>query len=623
MKTFFYDLETLDIFTATFKNKDTQEIKQFVISNTRDDRRELFKFLDTEVEWLIGYNSIFFDGQIIEYLYRYPDCTALNIRRYAEIITSENDRKPDVPEWNLRHKPLDLFKSLSLSVKAKRTSLKWCEFQIDFDNIEDLPSQGEGENWEDMVLSYNLNDVLATEKLFYTHYHEIQLRKDLTKSMGVNVLNSTEPDMAKKIFAKYLSKAMNISERDLRSMGTYRKEVRIKDIIFPYVQFKTEGFNNVLKRFQTATLAPREKFDIIYNYQGIDISFGLGGIHAAPNNKVIKSDHEYIIKTFDATSYYPHLMFQNNVCPAHIPSEIFLPLYKGFYLKRKEIPKSDPTNYIYKILLNSCYGLTNDEYSFLRDRQVTLTICINGQLLLAMLMEKLTTEIPECKMIMQNTDGGEILMPVQYENKYQEICKWWEDLTKIPLEHDEYNALYISDCNNYIGIFKNGKTKCKGKYEFENIPLHKNKSHSIIPKAVYEYFVNDVPIEDTIYNDRNIFNFCAGVRAKSTEKKGRAWFELHSIDGQNVKREKLSKTVRYYISKKGKWLFKCYEDGSQAHVEAPLNLGKIKKDWKVTYFNKAYFPDNFSDYNIDYSYYLHKAREWVYQLENINQLKLF
>ena len=253
------------------------------------------------------------------------------------------------------------------------------------------------------------------------------------------------------------------------------------------------------------------------------------------------------------------------------------PLYKGLFERRKQIPKKDPTNYILKICLNSLYGMTNDQFSFLRDRLVTLAICINGQLLLSMLVERLTNEIPNCQLIMMNTDGAEVLLPREYENKYQEICKWWEKLTTIPLEHVEYQKLIIGDVNNYIGIFvdPNMKPKCKGRFEFQNIPLHKNKSHSIIPLAVYEYFVNNKSVEDTIRNHTNIFDFCAGVRARKTEKKGEAWHELHSIDNtiSDIKKQKLNKIVRYFISTKGEWLFKCYEDGSQAHVEAPLKLG--------------------------------------------------
>ena len=48
----------------------------------------------------------------------------------------------------------------------------------------------------------------------------------------------------------------------------------------------------------------------------------------------------------------------------------------------------------------------------------------------------------------------------------------------------------------------------------------------------------------------------------------------------------------------------------------------MKKDWKVTYFNR-YYKSNMADYNIDYSYYIHKSREWINQIENANQLTLF
>ena len=444
-KYWFWDVETLDIFTATFIDRDSDETRVFVISNKRDDRKEMLEFLDKEVEGLIGYNSIFFDAQIIEYIIRNPQCTANNIRRYAISITSEENRKPDVPQWKLKHRHLDLFRALSLSVKAKRTSLKWTEFMMDLENIEDLPSQGEGSNWEEMVLSYNKNDVIATKALYFRQKHEITLRSVQSNKEGLDLMNSTEPDISKKFFAKRLAKAMGIFESDLRSMGTERDVVKIKDIIFPYVKFQTKEFQEVKERFDNLVLSKYDKFEFVLRKQGIDITYALGGIHAAPNNKIIKSDKDFVIKSFDATSYYPHLCFQNDLCPAHLPKDIFIPLYRGLYEERQKIPKSDPTNYILKICLNALYGMTNDEYSFLKDRLVTLAICINGQLLLSMLVERMLNEIPDSQLIMMNTDGCEILIPRTQEEKYQELSKWWEELTRIPLEHTEYDKLIIAD----------------------------------------------------------------------------------------------------------------------------------------------------------------------------------
>lgn len=623
-KTWVWDLETLDLFTATFVDKDSDETRVFVISKTKNDKKELFKFLENEVAGLVGYNSIHFDAQVLEYIYRNPYCTAEEIRRYAQVITSGDNRIPDVPEWKLRHKHLDLFRALSLSTKAKRVGLKWCEYMLNMENIEDMPSQGEGDNWEEMVLSYNLNDVLATKKLYQKYYHEIDLRKTLTQREGINLINSTEPDMAKKLFLEYLSKAMGIYKNDLKSMGTDRDYVSIKDIILPYIDFKTDKLKAVKKEFEKLVLSKTDKFEFEINFGGIQTIYALGGIHASVNKKVVESTNTHIIKSLDVVSFYPNLMIRNKLHPEHIPQEVFCNLYESLFNERRATPKSDPRNYILKITLNALYGLTNDKYSFLRDRKVTLSICINGQLSLSMLFERLLLEIPDSKLLMLNTDGGEMIIPKEYEDKYYQICKEWEVLTNLELEFADYKKLIIFDVNNYISIYSDGKTKCKGRCEFENIPLHKNRSHNIIPIAFYEYFVNNIPIEDTIYNHKNIFDFCAGVRAKKSEKGGYSHYELHSIKGSDIVKKKLSKTVRYFISNKGQYLVKVYENGGVEQVEAPMKINKSRtKDWKVTYFNKSYQLDNFKDYNIDYSYYISKTRNWIAEIEDKQQLSWY
>jgi hypothetical protein len=183
--------------------------------------------------------------------------------------------------------------------------------------------------------------------------------------------------------------------------------------------------------------------------------------------------------------------------------------------------------------------------------------------------------------------------------------------------------MIISDVNNYISVDTNGKIKTKGKYEYKNIPLHKNKSHAIIPKAVHDYWVHGTPVETTIKNHNNIFDFCAGVKSKKSEQKGNVHYEMWKVNKEEIIKEKLSKTVRYFISKKGSTLIKFYETGDFEQVEAPITNGKqIIKDWKITYFNKSYKLDNFEDYNIDYSYYISRAKKWINDIEQIGQNKL-
>jgi hypothetical protein len=627
---FFWDLETLDIFTATFIAKDSDYSRVFVLSSTVNQIQEMIDFIDSEVSYLVGYNSIHFDAQVLEYIYRNPTCNAQNIRKYAYLITDDNNRRPDIPEWKLRHKHLDLFRALSLSVKAKRTGLKWTEFMIDFLNIEDLPSQGTNDNWAEMILSYNKNDVLATKALYFKYEHEIKLRKSLTELEGVNLMNSTEPDIAKKLFSKYLCKAMGILPSDLSTLSTNRDVVKIKDIILPYVEFKTSKLHYVLKEFEKLELKESDKFDFKINIYGIEWSFALGGLHASIQNSIVESDDEYIIKSLDVVSYYPNLAIRNKWSPAHLPQEIFCPLYESFFERRKAIPKTNPANYAFKILLNSAYGMSNDKYSFLRDRQLTLSICINGQLLLAMLIERLMIAIPDAQLLVINTDGCEIRIPRKYEKLYHQICSEWEKITQLQLEFAEYSKMVQKDVNSYTAFYTNGKHKCKGSFEFENIPLHKNKSHNIIPIAIFNYFKNRVSVEQTVLNHENIFDFCAGVKASrgksfdsEDSKRGASHYELRWLENSELKKRKLSKTVRYFISKKGYSLVKCYENGTEEFVEAPIKEGKIRKFWHVTYFNNYYEVDDFKDYDIDYLYYIIKAKEIIAEFENEEQLNLF
>ena len=191
--------------------------------------------------------------------------------------------------------------------------------------------------------------------------------------------------------------------------------------------------------------------------------------------------------------------------------------------------------------------MSNDDYSYLKDRQFTLAICINGQLSLTMLFEKLLLNIPNSKLLVVNTDGFEMLIPREYEETYYNICKWWEEITQLELEFADYKKIIARDVNSYLAIYTNGKTKCKGAFEFENIPLHKDKSHNIIPLAIYNYFVKGISIEDTIYNHRNIFDFCAGVKAKKSDKKGYSYYELHYLENGKLVKKKLSKYCEQVI----------------------------------------------------------------------------
>lgn len=304
-----YDLETLSLFTATFLHKDTDELKVFVLSETKNEISELFEFLETRVDGLIGYNCLFFDAQILEYLYRNPNCNADDIKRYAQLITSNNNSfQTDVPEWRLRIPHLDLYKIHHFDNKNRRIGLKWCEYMMDLDNIEDMPSQGEGSNWEEMVLSYNLNDVIATKELYKRSRSLIDLRIELTKLYGINLLNASNSKIGSELLLKLYCQKTGKYSKDVRSLRTYRKEIIVKDIIFNYINFKSKEFNLVFDRFKNQIITKtKSEEEIEVRYKNFLFVYGKGGIHGSLENTIVEADNDYVLIDADVeTSVLTH-----------------------------------------------------------------------------------------------------------------------------------------------------------------------------------------------------------------------------------------------------------------------------------------------------------------------------
>jgi DNA polymerase elongation subunit (family B) len=297
---------------------------------------------------------------------------------------------------------------------------------------------------------------MSTRELFIKNKSEILLRKNLSKHFKLPLHNHSEPKLAKSIFLNLLAKKMDVPEYKLSKMRTRRSVIDLSEVILPYVSFNTPLLKKTLSKFKSLKLDGENlkgSFKHKTVYRGLPLSFALGGIHGAKKG-MYKSCKDFVILTCDVRSYYPNLAIRNNWSPHHIPKEAFCEIYESFFEDRKLYPKSNPLNYVYKILLNSTYGLSNEDNSFLKDSLFTMQITCNGQLLLVMLLEDLCEKIPGARPVMINTDGIEMLIPRGYQKMYYDICEKWEKMTLLNLDYDVYDRLIIADVNNYIGIFK-------------------------------------------------------------------------------------------------------------------------------------------------------------------------
>ena len=658
------DYETLaNCFTGVFEHYKTQETEIFVVHDLRNDLPEFIKFLENNIknkEWHISYNGLAFDAQVTHYILEnhtkwdaeLKGCEIANIiYRYAQrcIQKSNNKEFSDYAPWKMKIGQIDIFKMHHWDNPAKRSSLKWIQYSMDWENILDMPIHHETEITTkeeiDIILKYCINDVKSTKEIYNRSKSQIGLRKELTKTYGINLFSASEPRISKEIFGYFLTQKLNIQKRDLKNLRTYRDVIKISDIILPYVKFTSPEFNLLLERFKSLEVDANNlkgSFKYSINYKDVKTDFGLGGVHGAASKGIYESTDDMIIMSSDVTSFYPNLAIKNQWSPGHFPKEAFCDQYEWFFEERKKIPKSNPMNYVYKIILNSTFGLSNDVNSFFYDPELCMRITINGQLTLMMLYEQIMERIPGAVALLQNTDGVETIIPRKYMDLYMEICKEWENTTCLNLEHDEYQKLVLSDVNNYIGVnnfvnvditkwrevkhsqphylfkvendkFSYAPVKLKGRFDFHELQLHKNKSKLVIPKAIYNYFVNDMLPEDYLDENKNILDYCIGGKSKGDWKQVSRNIKeglLNEID--------LQKINRYFISKDGVKIIKVNKKDAR---EIQLEAGR----WLQTVYNKMEVEPKWESYNINKGYYLQAIESEINAILSVssNQLKLF
>ena len=193
-----------------------------------------------------------------------------------------------------------------------------------------------------------------------------------------------------------------------------------------------------------------EALNVVIN--GLCYVFGTGGAHAAVEKRVIVSDEKRVIRTFDVSSFYPNLSIRNKVFPEHL-SEKFCEVYEYLYDLRKTFDKKSAENAMLKLALNGTYGASNDQFSPFYDPKFTMTITLNGQMLLCKAIE-MVLSVPTVEILMANTDGFEFIVDREFEQLAEQQCKDWEVMTGLTLEGDTYRKMVISDVNNYLAVYE-------------------------------------------------------------------------------------------------------------------------------------------------------------------------
>ena len=249
---------------------------------------------------------------------------------------------------------------------------------------------------------------------------------------------------------------------------------------------------------------------LTFDIAGVPHVFGWGGVHGARTQYHAKG----LILHVDVTSYYPSLMLVYDFLTRNSSHpEKYREIYDTRVALKKAGKKKEQAPY--KIVLNGTYGISKDPTSQAYDPRQANNICINGQLLLIDLIEKLE-EVKGFELIQSNTDGLIIKIPDTDEAFAQtdDICYEWEQRTGMGLGFDIITEIWQKDVNNYVFVFENGKIERKGSYVQESSDLKNDLT--IVNTAMVDYMTKNIPIEKTIYecNDLKLFQKVVKVSAK-------------------------------------------------------------------------------------------------------------
>jgi hypothetical protein len=557
-----YDIETYpNVFTLAVEHAEAPFKWSFEISDHRNDSKEIIAFLqwlkDTNAR-LVGFNVLGFDYPVIHTLIRMGHSDANTLYQKAMAIINSQD---DESRWMHNVNPtdrfidqIDLFKIHHFDNKARATSLKVLEFNMRSDSIEDLPfpvgTQLNATQIE-VLKKYNAHDVSQTKKFMGYTADMIAFREKLCVMYpGKDWINFNDTKIGKEFFAMRLEQAgvalYNYGSKGRTPRQTLRPTIALKDAILPSIGFSHPEFTRVLNWLMDQVITETKGVfnDLTATVDGFTFVFGLGGIHGSVESKVVESDDDCVIVDLDVASYYPNLAITNGFYPQHLGSE-FVTIYSNLYEQRKSYPKKSAESAMLKLALNGVYGDSNSRFSVFYDPLFTMSITLNGQLLLCVLAEQLM-QIDGLKLIQVNTDGLTVRVPRANKQKLDDARDWWERITGLQLEEAIYKSMIIRDVNNYIAVYENGSVKRKGAYEWD-VEWHQNAGGLVIAKVAEKVMIDNSPIRQTLEQWPDIMDFM--LRAKVPRSSHLA-IERDGVTSQ------LQNITRYYVAEGGGHLFK-------------------------------------------------------------------
>lgn len=659
-KVYVYDIEVFqNIFHCSVKNTETGEIYKFEISERKNQLRELVKFfkqVDSYIKWgdfyttdleikseviFCGYNNLHYDNPIVNYIIEYEDklmsynvatiCSSIfNLSR--TITTSTEDNIEAWKHWKYQIW-FDTFDLLTMLYSNKlRVGLKEIQVTMQYPNVQEFVCDWSKplplEDFDNMI-DYNINDIESTAELLNRCKKDIDLRIAIEDEYGVRVLSKDGVNIGMKILTqKYLEKT-GLTWWDIEGLRSPMDYIPLKDVILPFIKYDSPILQRVLDDMKSQIVSPgRKGYENNFIFNGLRYTVGVGGIHSKNDPEIIIPKEDEMLIDIDVASLYPSMLIEYKFYPKHLGPE-FLEVYSQIKDERIEAKHNGDKvkNETLKLALNGLSGNLQNQHNFCYSPFAVMQIRINGQLLLLMLAERLTQI--GCRIVQANTDGLFVLLKKSIYEQANKICQEWEQLTRLTLEEERFEAMYQYAINDYIAVkegYKETKNpdliKTKGMF-ITKVLLGKGLSAKIIPEAIIKYFVDGIPVEDTIKGCTDIRKFLM------SEKTGKQWH----VEYMNQEQQR---TNRFYASTNGGYLWKWkytghaegevveyYEPyvGRQSYIAKEKLYQNMLTASGVTLLNK--FDDKpIEERKINYRYYIYEAYKIIRDLKPL-QLSLW
>lgn len=566
MRWFTYDTEVFaHDFIVGFKDKKTGEYTFF-----HNDNEGVRNFITDDAIYC-GFNTKGYDQYIVKAIV--AGFSPEEVKAVNDWIIAGNQgwQCPLSNGIYFRFNNVDIMDDMQMGLSLKATeghlSLNICESEVDFTLDRPLTKEEIVE-----TIKYNKADLDATEKV--TH-----IRKDYLKNkVYLGSLKDIEPVKAlamtnAKLTAAYLDAHRTVEyvdEREYKYPSNLRREY-IPQEVFDFFD-----------RLYDESIPDDELFKSKLNISvgGCPVTLGFGGIHGAIPFCHIEEENGTLIRNYDVASYYPHLMVYYGYTSRNIPDP---QIYEDMLKTRMKAKKSGDisTANALKLVANTTYGAMLNKYNDLYDPLMGRSVCITGQLFLLELSQHLIAECSTLKIVQLNTDGIMVSFDESEYDKVLEITKEWQERTRFELEEDKIKRIVQKDVNNYVEIPYEGKPKIKGGYLVRGIApagaFNINNNATVVAKAIVEYFVNDTPVEETINNSTDIFEFQLIAKAGAKYKEA-----YHLVDGEKIPVQKVNRIYATTDERYGKIYKVKTENDSVAKIESLPEHCIIDNDNKLT-----------------------------------------